>query len=143
MKKNTISIIVVAALAAVLLFLTVNKDNKYKEIEKYVNDNYKELETIAKEYQKGGSYKYDVDKIKDIKVYKIKDTEIVCFLFFDEKTSYGFYYSEQDVAVPYKSSNTELIQTGKSEWIWSKTNESEGKIKQIRKKWFYYQRTSK
>ena len=114
--------------------------NKYKPILN-VNDNYEELEKIAKQYQEGKKVKYDTNKIKNISVYNIGENSMVNFIVIDSKTTYGFYYTEKKEPIPYE--DTELIQTGKDEWIWSKIDESEGKIKQIRDNWFYYKKTSK
>lgn len=141
MQKNIWYVIAIVLIGGVLAYTILNKEDYQKEIKEYVNNNYEELENVAKEYLTGNTPEYDTNYITDIKVSKNDDNDIVSFYVTKKSTYYGFYYSTKNTPVPYENKNVDLIQTGTGQWIWSKTGDGKGKTGQIRDNWFYFEMT--
>jgi hypothetical protein len=134
MKKLVMPIIIIIA-AVVIGFVFYNKNNQEKEIKDYVNNNYKELTTIAKNYLEGNIVEYP-EYVKGVESIEGDTTDIVEF-FVKQDESIGFYYSTKDIPVAYQNIETDLIELGGNKYTWE-TDISKGTIIKIRDNWYFY-----
>ena len=53
---------------------------------------------------------------------------------------YGFYYSQDDVPVPFQNAGAVLSQVSEEEWNWYDAGtDNGGRTKRITDHWFYYE----
>lgn len=67
--------------------------------------------------------------------------ELILFKYGD--TSYGCYYSPDDVPLPFQNMGTELTDDGSYSWKWYSDSENTnyGKTSKIKDKWYYFEAT--
>lgn len=67
--------------------------------------------------------------------------ELVLFKYGD--TSYGCYYSPDDVPLPFQNMNVELMHDGHYYWKWDEESgdTNHGKTSKIKDKWYYFEAT--
>ena len=139
-KKILKVLLGVIILIVIIILVNINNYNEYNRISKVVNDNYKELENIAKEYLKGNQVD-EPDYVGEITVYK--DNKTVEFYtggqgLVSNATYYGFYYNSEDKPISYQN-EFKLKQIGKKEWMWVDKGDNEGKTFKIRDNWYYFE----
>ena len=132
-------VIILIVILLIKLFL-----NPYARISRYINHNGKQLKTMCDEFlEEGGMFK---DSFSHVQVDGIfgNDTKIVQFYFSGKglvpsSTYYGFYYSPNDVPVPYANEDYPLTEKNQNKWIWNGEGDNGGVIKKIRDNWYYYE----
>lgn len=147
MKKQTRlwvwGIVGIGAILIVVLSTSIfMRDNK-KQITDFVITNRTELENIAFSYMSGNA---TIEKYKGIEVdgvYSGKH-QIVQFYYSSvgivpSTNYYGFYYSKDNVPVPFQNCEYELVSTSDDEWIWDDGTGNGGLTKKITDCWFYYE----
>lgn len=67
--------------------------------------------------------------------------ELVLFEYGD--TSYGCYYSPDDVPLPFQNMDVEILHDGHYSWKWDDKGEEtyHGKTSKIKDKWYYFEAT--
>lgn len=134
--KNIIIIVIVVGVVSFIAFTSIQKDNEYKEISKYVNDHKEELETIANEYLSGNEKDYSKD-YESIKVYKNNGNKLVYFKLKEYDNS--FYYSSIDRPA-VEDRNIDLIELGGNKYKWQE-DDTEGITTKIIDNWYFYKKT--
>ena len=139
--KKKICILFLAAIFSVIILKTLS--NPYAKIAKYVNQNEGNLRASCEGYLEQ-EYVNNVDT--EIKVEGIYGGEHTIVQFFysgkgivPASVYYGFYYSPDDVPVPYCNGNEELKQVSEDEWTWEGIGDNGGRIRKIRDNWYYYE----
>ena len=103
-----------------------------------------DLEEIAVSCLRGDDA---VEKYRGVKVEGVYsgEHEIVQFLYFafglvPSTRYYGFYYSQDDVPVPFQNAGAVLSQVSEGEWNWYDAGtDNGGRTKRITDHWFYYE----
>lgn len=142
--KKYISIII-AAVLIILAIHTVNYiSNPERKIRNFINENSKELVTIAESYLNSDT---TIKTYKGVKVENVfsRNNDIVQF-YYDGKgiapasKYYGFYYSPDDVPAAYQNMNYNLTYVSDDEWKWSEDGtDNGGRTIRIMENWFYYE----
>ena len=133
--KNIIIIVIVVGVVSFIAFTSIQKDNEYKEISKYVNDHKEELETIANEYLSGNEKDYG-KSYESIKVYKNNGNKLVYFKLKEYDNS--FYYSNIDRPA-VEDKNIDLIELGGNKYKWQE-DDTEGITTKIIDNWYFYKK---
>lgn len=142
--KKYISIIISAVLI-ILAFCTVNYiSNPKRQIKNFINENSKELVTIAESYLDSDT---SIKTYKGVEVEQVfsRNNDIVQFYYGGKGIApaskcYGFYYSPDDVPAAYQNSNYNLTDVSDDEWKWLENGtDNGGRTIRIREKWFYYE----
>lgn len=144
-KKLVLCIIILF----IILSCTYKKEDNFESISEYVNENYEELEKIAKEYIKGNNVDYP-KIISNISVhgkddiYVFSNNTIVEFMvkgygLVPSSTYIGFYYSENDIPAAFQNENRELNKIKQNRWEWIGTGDNHGITIKIRNNWYYYE----
>ena len=138
-KKVIVLILGIIALLAVRKYMF----SPYKEISKYVTQNELLLQRECELYL---DQKYVNKADTEIDVMGIYGGEhnIVQFFYSGKGIApsgvyYGFYYSPDDIPVPYCNGNEELKMVSEDEWIWEEVGDNGGRIRKIRDNWYYYE----
>lgn len=127
-KKMVIVIAIVYSFFFLSIIINIIKDivnscNDYTTIEKYVNDDYKNLEKVSKEYIKGNKIDYsntlnsnNIIVHSKEELYVKSNNTIVEFStgdhgFGPSSTYIGFYYSENDIPASFQNGSEKLKKT--------------------------------
>lgn len=83
------------------------------------------------------------DEVKATGIYK-GDTDIVQYDFSGKGIApasiyYGFYYSPDDIPVPYDNADYDLELKSADEWTWDGVGDNGGIIRKICENWYYYE----
>lgn len=140
MKKKRCLIFLV-----VISFYIVSKVlfNPYAKISRYVNHNEGNLRALCEFYLEQNHVNKADTEIDVMGIYG-GEYKIVQF-FYSEKgivpasIYYGFYYSPDDIPVPYCNGNEELEMVSEDEWTWKDVGDNGGKIRKIQDNWYYYE----
>lgn len=162
MKINRIikKMVIVIAIVYLFFFLSiiiniikdiVNSWNDYTTIEKYVNEDYKNLEKVAKAYIKENKINYS-NKLNSNNIivhskeesYVKSNNTIVEFStgghgFGPSSTYIGFYYSENDIPASFQNGSEKLTKIDENKWEWIGVGDNHGITIKIRKNWYYYE----
>ena len=140
MKKKTCILLLVAIFGVVIL---KSLFNPYMKIARYVNHNEGNLRASC-EFYLDQKYVNKADTEIDVMGIYGGEHKIVQF-FYSEKgiapsgVYYGFYYSPDDIPVPYCNGDEELKMVSEDEWIWEEVGDNGGRIRKIRDNWYYYE----
>lgn len=136
-------IIVLAVLIILASYAVKRISNPERRIRNFINQNSKELVTIAEAY---------LNSDTAIRTYKCVQVEqvfrgshdIVEFYYggvgiVPASKYYGFYYSPDDVPTAYQNANCSLSAVSDSEWEWSDGTDNGGRTIKLFKDWYYYE----
>lgn len=139
--KKRIWLLCLAALSLFLVFKIAF--NPYARISRYVNQNEGNLRASC-EFYLNQKYVNKADTEIDVMGIYGGDNKIVQFFYSGKGIApasvyYGFYYSPEDVAVPYCNVDYELNVVREGVWTWDGGGDNGGKIRKIRDNWYYYE----
>jgi len=141
--KKYISIIIAAVLVILAIYTVNYVSNPERQIKNFINENSKELVTIAESYLNSDT---TVKTYKGVKVEQAfrGNNDIVQFYYGGKGIApaskyYGFYYSPDDVPVAYQNANCNLTDVSDDEWKWSDGTDNGGRTIRIMENWFYYE----
>lgn len=140
MKKKRCLIFLV-----VISFYIVSKVlfNPYAKISRYVNHNEGNLRALCEFYLEQNPVNKADTEINVMGIYG-GEYKIVQFFYSGKgivpaSIYYGFYYSPDDIPVPYCNGNEELEMVSEDEWTWKDVGDNGGKIRKIQDNWYYYE----
>lgn len=143
MMKKWNRIIVLAALIILAVYAVKYISNPERRIRSFINQNSKELVTIAEAYLNSDAV------TKTYKGVEVEQTfrgshDIVQFYYggvgiVPASKYYGFYYSPDDVPTAYQNANCSLSAVSDDEWEWSDGTDNGGRTIKLFKDWFYYE----
>jgi len=136
-------IIVIAAIIILAVYAIKYISNPERRIRNFIDQNRKELVTIADAYLNSDT---TTKKYKGVKVEQVfsGNHDIVQFYYcgvgiVPASTYYGFYYSPDDVPAAYQNTNSILTAVSDNEWEWSDGTDNGGRTIKILKDWYYYE----
>ena len=140
MKKNICVLLLVAIFGVIVLKIV---SNPYAKISRYVNRNEGNLRASCEFYLEQ-KHVNKVDTEIDVMGIYGGEHNIVQFFYSGKGIApsgvyYGFYYSPDDIPVPYCNGNEELKMVSEDEWIWEEVGDNGGRIRKIRDNWYYYE----
>lgn len=140
--KGLILFIVIAIVAGFIILGALKRQDAFNDINKYVNDNKSELETIKDEYLNGNEVELP-EEIESVKVITTDKDTLVYFKMKDrgsKKTNIGFYYSKIDFPNALEEKNIDIVELGGDKYKWV-DDSSEGITNKITKNWYSYKKT--
>lgn len=116
----------------------------YKRIERHVNQLGGKLEQTCEFYLEQGYVNQSGDETIDVMGIYGDTNKIVQFYYSgfgmgSATKYYGYYYSPNDMPVPYCNDDYELTERSAGEWTWNGDGDNGGIIKKIRNKIYYYE----
>lgn len=117
--------------------------NPYAKISRYVNRNEGNLRASCEFYLEQNHVNKADTEIDVMGIYG-GEHKIVQFLYSGKGIApasiyYGFYYSPDDIPVPYCNGNEELKRVSDDEWTWEDIGDNGGRIRKIQDNWYYYE----
>lgn len=117
--------------------------NPYAKISRYVNHNEGNLRASCEFYLEQNHVNKADTEIDVMGIYG-GEHKIVQFFYSGKGIApagiyYGFYYSPDDIPVPYCNGNEELTMVSEVEWIWENVGDNGGRIRKIQDNWYYYE----
>ena len=117
--------------------------NPYAKISRYVNHNERNLRASCEFYLEQNHVNRADTEIDVMGIYG-GEYKIVQFFYSGKGIApasiyYGFYYSPDDIPVPYCNGNEELEMISEDEWTWKDVGDNGGKIRKIQDNWYYYE----
>ena len=138
MKKRLYVLLLVAIFGMIVLKIVFNP---YAKISRFVNHNEGNLRASCEFY-----LEQDYVNKEDAHVMGIYrgENKIVQFFYSGKGITpagvyYGFYYSPDDIPVPYCNGKEELKMVSEDEWTWEDVGDNGGRIRKIRDNWYYYE----
>lgn len=132
-------------MVGIIVLLSIRKHmfSPYKEISKYVTQNEATLRMDCERYLEQKYVNQSDDEVKATGIYK-GDTDIVQYDFSGKGIApasiyYGFYYSPDDIPVPYDNADYDLELKSADEWTWDGVGDNGGIIRKICENWYYYE----
>ena len=124
-----------------LLFVRKYMFSPYKEISKYVAQNESTLRRECEHYLEQDYVNKEDAHVMGIYRGEHKIVQFFCSGKGIAPTSvyYGFYYSPDDIPVPYCNGNEDLQMVSEDEWTWEDIGDNGGRIRKIRDNWYYYE----
>ena len=131
--KKRIWLLCLAALSLFLVFKIAF--NPYARISRYVNQNEGNLRGSC-EFYLNQKYVNKADTEIDVMGIYGGEHKIVQFFYSGKGIApsgvyYGFYYSPDDIPVPYCNGDEELKMVSEDEWIWEEVGDNGGRIRKI------------
>lgn len=117
--------------------------NPYAKISRYVNHNEGNLRASCEFYLEQNHVNKADTEIDVMGIYG-GEYKIVQFFYSGKgivpaSIYYGFYYSPDDIPVPYCNGNEELEMVSEDEWTWKDVGDNGGKLRKIQDNWYYYE----
>lgn len=152
MKKWQKIILILFAVLAVIMILG-DLRNPERRIRAFVERNQKELEALAKSYLEdtaGANERFQKEReearYKGVEIDGMYTGEHPIVQFYHSgfglvpsSVYYGFYYSPEDVPVPYINESFPLLQEEEDAWNWIGVGDNGGRIERITSCWYYYE----
>ena len=140
MKKRLYVLLLVAIFGVIVLKIV---SNPYAKISRYVNHNEGNLRASCEFYLEQKHVNKADTEIDVMGIYG-GEHNIVQFFYSGKGIApsgvyYGFYYSPDDIPVPYCNGNEELKMVSEDEWTWEEVGDNGGRIRKIRENWYYYE----
>lgn len=145
MKHRKLSLIVFLCLVVGIPVIFFSFFTPYKRIERYVMKSLGgKLEHSCNYYlEKGDVNPYGLETTEVAGIYgdtiKIVQFEYSGVGMRSDTKRYGYYYSPDDIPVPYCNENYALTETADGEWTWIGEGDSGGIIKKIRDHVYYFE----
>ena len=118
--KKIVEIIAIVLIVGVIGYIFITRNNEEKEVIKYVNENYIQLEEVVRNNASyDNKYIKKVEEKNDLVIFYVKD-------------KVGFYYSKDD-QVKTIDGHTNLLGLGDNKYSWDN-----GTIIKVRDKWYYF-----
>ena len=118
--KKIIEIVAIVLIVGVIGYIFITRNNEEKEVIKYVNENYIQLEEVVRNNASyDNKYIKKVEEKNDLVIFYVKD-------------KVGFYYSKDD-QVKTIDGHTNLLGLGDNKYSWDN-----GTIIKVRDKWYYF-----
>lgn len=141
-NKLFLSLAIVAVIVFSVLFFALT-ENREQSIIKFVKENQAELNKIAFQCINGEETDDVYLKVRVDGVF-YGEHNMVQFLYsavgIAPSSKYcGFYYSEDDVPLPFQNCGISLTQTSENEWTWTDGTDNGGVTRKIMDNWFYYE----
>ena len=139
--KKKIGILLLIAIFGVIILKSLF--NPYAKIARYVNHNEGNLRASCEFYLEQ-KYVNKADTEIDVMGIYGGEHKIVQFFYSGKGIApagvyYGFYYSPDDIPVPYCNGKEELKKVSEDEWTWEEVGDNGGRIRKIRDNWYYYE----
>ncbi len=140
MKKNICVLLLVAIFGVIVLKIV---SNPYAQIARYVNHNEGNLRASCEFYLEQKHVNKADTEIDVMGIYG-GEHKIVQFFYSGKGIApagvyYGFYFSPDDIPVPYCNGKEELKMVSEDEWTWEDVGDNGGRIRKIRDNWYYYE----
>ena len=140
MKKRLYVLLLVAIFGVIVLKIVFNP---YAKISRFVNHNEGNLRASYEFYLEQKHVNKADTEIDVMGIYG-GEHNIVQFFYSGKGIApsgvyYGFYYSPDDIPVPYCNGNEELKMVSEDEWTWEEVGDNGGRIRKIRENWYYYE----
>ena len=139
--KKRICLLLLVAVFCVMIFKS--QFDPYARISRYVNHNEGNLRASCEFYLEQKHVNKADTEIDVMGIYG-GEHKIVQFFYSGKGIApsgvyYGFYYSPDDIPVPYCNGNEELKMVSEDEWTWEEVGDNGGRIRKIRDNWYYYE----
>ena len=140
MKKRLYVLLLVSIFGVIVLKIVFNP---YAKISRFVNHNEGNLRASCEFYLEQKHVNKADTEIDVMGIYG-GEHNIVQFFYSGKGIApsgvyYGFYYSPDDIPVPYCNGNEELKMVSEDEWTWEEVGDNGGRIRKIRDNWYYYE----
>lgn len=141
-KRTIIIALLLLVLSVPIIYSTFF--TPYKRIERFVNDLGGKLNHGCEFYLEQGYVNPSGGKPVDVMGIYGDTNKIVQFYYSgfgmgSATKYYGYYYSPNDVPVPYCNDDYVLMETSAEEWTWNGDGDNGGIIKKIRNNVYYYE----
>ena len=139
--KKRIFLLLLVAVFCVMIFKS--QFDPYARISRYVNHNEGNLRASCEFYLEQKHVNKADTEIDVMGIYG-GEHKIVQFFYSGKGIApagvyYGFYYSPDDIPVPYCNGNEELKMVSEDEWTWEDIGDNGGRIRKTRDNWYYYE----
>ena len=139
--KRRICILLLVAILGMFAFKIAF--DPYAKISRYVNHNEGNLRASCEFYLEQNHVNWADTEIDVMGIYG-GEHKIVQFFYSGKGIApagiyYGFYYSPDDIPVPYCNGNEELTMVSEVEWTWENVGDNGGRIRKIQDNWYYYE----
>lgn len=136
MKKKWL----IAGLAAVIMIAAITYMNApERRVLRYYNANKEDLNQWVEDYMSGENLSWSGDSLKMVNAWPGEHEMVEYILISNGNTYHGFYYSPDDVSLPFQNTDTMLYQEGGSNrWLWSAEGDNHGETCKIDDGWYYF-----
>ena len=131
---------------AIFLFIVVivgisRYNTPERKVIRYYNAHIDELKENIAEYEAGDPLAFppDINVQMFPGEYSIIQYTVMGRGIVPASVYYGFFYSEDNVPVPYQNSRDRLEYISDTEWKWKGAGDNHGYIRQIEPNWFYFE----
>ena len=141
-KKKTI--FAIALIIGLVVFIRWYS-NPERRIFAMVEGNLPKYQTVAEQLWNGEVSADEVDLlgVRDVRVrageHKKVDFFVTGFGLAPSSTYYGFYYSQEDLALPYLEETAKISEVEEGVWSWKGNGDNKGVTKKIADCWYYYE----
>ena len=130
--KKKISLLCLVAISMFIVYNIVF--NPYARISRYVNHNEGNLRASCEFYLEQNHVNKADREIDVMGIFGGEHKGIA-----PASVYYGFYYSPDDVPVPYCNDDYELNKVSDGKWTWKGEGDNGGEIRKIKDNWYYYE----